>query len=187
MARRWMTICIGLGFVLAMTGCNRNQELQTELFRTRDRTKSQMDILKKSNELLNRQLNDLRAKITDLEDSNTRLSNELADYATRPEEVKLEIITEVNTTFASIAKKQDEFMADVNQRFDSRTAQIDSTLGTRVDSLKATLDKHSEFVHFVASEQDSINRVFANRFDSRPWYESILGKWQDMQRAEATP
>jgi hypothetical protein len=24
--------------------------------------------------------------------------------------------------------------------------------------------------------------VFAERFDSRPWYQSIIGKWEDQER-----
>ena len=28
-------------------------------------------------------------------------------------------------------------------------------------------------------------RLFASRIDSRPWYQSIIGKWEDKERAEA--
>jgi hypothetical protein len=53
----------------------------------------------------------------------------------------------------------------------------------RLEEFKKKVDEHEEFVNFVTAQQDSINRVFATRLDSRPWYESILGKWEDMQRA----
>ena len=52
--------------------------------------------------------------------------------------------------------------------------------------LEETLLEHASFVRFVTGEQDSINYIFAARFDSRPWYQSILGKWEDMERERNT-
>jgi hypothetical protein len=62
--------------------------------------------------------------------------------------------------------------------------RIDAGLQTKVDTMEQDLAQHVAFVNFVATEQDSINRVFATRFDSRPWYQSYMGKWEDMQKAQ---
>jgi predicted nuclease with TOPRIM domain len=185
MLRRILTLFVIAGATGVLAGCQGNRELRAEMINVRDRAAAEMDRMKKNNELLNRKLNDMTETVGKLQESNDRLSNELTQYATRPEEVKLEIITEVNTRFSAMAKSQDEFVADVNGRFDTKTAAIESDLDTRLAAISDTLNDHSMFVHFVASQQDSINRVFANRFDSRPWYESILGKWEDMKKAQA--
>lgn len=185
MTRHWLTLLIGTSCLLAMTGCDRNAGIRDELFRIRDRNKAQMDVLKKSNELINRQLNDLKQRVDELQDSNDRLAGELTDYATRPEEVKLEIITEVNTRFAAIANSQQTFMEEVNQNFTAKEAEIREGLAADIEEMENTLLEHAAFVRFVSTEQDSINRVFAARFDSRPWYQSIIGRWEDMQRQKA--
>jgi adenylosuccinate lyase len=140
-----------------------------------------MDILKKSNELMNRQLNDMREKVTELRESNDRLSGELTELATRPDEVKLEIITDVNARFSGMAQAQDEFTTQVNAKVEESNAATEADLEAKLAELTEVLEKHQEFVHFVATQQDSINRVFANRFDSRPWYQSVIGRWNDME------
>jgi DNA anti-recombination protein RmuC len=190
MLRRILTLFVIAGAAGVLAGCQGNQELRAEMINVRDRAAAEMDRMKKQNELLNRKLNDMNETVGKLQESNDRLSTELTNYATRPEEVKLEIISEVNTRFSAMSENQKEFMTQINEQFETTTAAIESDLDTRLAAISDTLNDHSMFVHFIASQQDSINRVFANRFDSRPWYESILGKWEDMkktQNAAATP
>ena len=183
MKRRMMTSIVATAMLGALAGCSGNQEIRAEMVNIRDRSNHQMDLLKKSNELLNRKLNRMNDRVGKLQESNDRLSTELTEYATRPEEIKLEIITEVNTRFAAMAKGHEDFVSAVNSRFDTKTAEMERELTSSLEALAVTLDEHAVFVHFVSSEQDSINRVFATRFDSRPWYQSVLGKWDDMGRS----
>ena len=182
MKRHVLTSLVAMTMLGALAGCSGNQEVRAEMINIRDRSNAQMDLLKKSNELMNRKLNRMSERVSDLQDSNDRLSTELAEYATRPEEIKLEIITEVNTRFAAMAKGHDDFVDNLNSRFDTKTAEIEGELNSSLEDLAVTLTKHAAFVRFVSSEQDSINRVFATRFDNRPWYQSVLGKWEDMDR-----
>lgn len=184
MMRRFMTLLTLVCAAGVLAGCQGNRELKAEMVNVRDRANVQMDQLKKRNELLNRKLNDMADRVTQLQESNDRLSTELAQYATRPEEVKLEIITEVNTRFAAMAKGHDDFVTDINGRFQTKSEEIEADLDEQLSTIEETLLKHAAFVRFVSSEQDSINRVFANRFDSRPWYQSILGKWEDMGKTQ---
>ena len=182
MMRQWLTLLIGVSFILALAGCTGTAETRAELFRIRDRSKGQMDILKRKNELLNRELNDMKDQVNELQESNDRLSAELGEYAARPEEVKLEIITEVNTMFSGVVNSQQDFKAQVEATLEEKTAVIEADLVEGLAKMEKTLIQHGDFVHFVTSEQDSINRVFAMRFDNRPWYQSVLGKWNDMER-----
>lgn len=182
MTRRLVLPVAALVLAAAVSGCTGNQQLEAELHRFRDSSKSQLDLLKKQNELLNRKLNDMNETVDEFADTGDRLSTELATYVNRPEEVKLEIITEVNNRFGGIATGQEEFKEDINEMFEQETAAIKADVEQNVEEMQNTLTQHISFVQFVATQQDSINRVFANRFDSRPWYESVLGKWDDMER-----
>jgi archaellum component FlaC len=173
-----------LGVALVLCACEGTQEIELQLTNTRDNTKAQMDLLKKNHELVNRKLNDLNERIVKLQETNDRLSGDLTTFASRPEEVKLEIIQEVNTRFDGVAREQAEFKQAVEDTLQARMQRIDAALATQVADMEKTLQQHSSFVMFVATEQDSINRVFANRFDSRPWYQSYMGKWEDMQKSQ---
>lgn len=188
MKRQWTAFFAVLGAAVVLSGCEGTRELRAQMNNVRSQSESKASVLKKQNELLNRKLNDMNARVQELQESNDRLATELSSYITRPEEVKLEIITEVNTRFAGIAQQQDNFQTELTEAFTTKTAEIEQNLDSQLEEIGNTLEQHSNFVQFVSAEQDSINRVFANRFDSRPWYQSFMGKWDDMNRnREATP
>jgi hypothetical protein len=174
---------LGFGAALLAAGCSGSRDFEAELGTVRSTTRTQLDVLKKQNELLNRKLNDMNARVDEIQVSNERLSTDLTTYASRPDEIKIEILTEIQTTFQSLAARQQEFEANTDSLLATETRVIAESLEVKLADVDKSLAQHSAFVHFVSSEQDSINRVFANRFDSRPWYQSILGRWEDMQRA----
>jgi len=184
MTRRTLFLAPVLGAVLVLSACEGTKDIELQLTNTRDNTKAQMDLLKKNHELVNRKLNDLNERIGKLQETNDRLSGDLATFASRPEEVKVEIIQEVNTRFEGVRREQAEFKQTVQDTVKARMERIDAGLQAKVEAMEKNLTQHSAFVEFVATEQDSINKVFANRFDSRPWYQSYMGKWEDMQKAK---
>ena len=184
MNRRLVSLVAVLGVGIALSGCQGNRQMQQDIVNLQNTTKKQLDLLKQQNEFLNRKMNTVNTNVATLTEKTDQLSAELSTYANRPEEVKLEIISEVNTRFEAIAAQNKEFQDEVNANFKGQQEQIDLKLQTQLDLMTKTLDKHTAFVNFVATEQDSINRVFANRFDSRPWYQSIIGKWDDRERAQ---
>jgi len=184
MTRRSLFFGPLVGVALVLCACEGTQEIELQLTNTRDNTKAQMDLLKKNHELVNRKLNDLNERIVKLQETNDRLSGDLTTFASRPEEVKLEIIQEVNTRFDGVRREQIEFKKTVEDSLKARMDRIDAGLEVQVQDMEKTLLQHNAFVQFVATEQDSINRVFANRFDSRPWYQSYMGKWEDMQKSQ---
>ena len=185
MRLRLLSITAFLGVAILFAGCGADREMQADLVNLKSSTKKQLDLLKQQNQFLNRKLNTVNEKVDELTSLTTNLRAELSTYANRPEEVKLEIINEVNTRFAAIAKNQDEFKEQVQTAFQDQSKKINDDLAAELEAMNKTLNKHTAFVQFVAAEQDSINRVFANRFDSRPWYQSIIGKWEDRERAAA--
>lgn len=184
MRLRVVSAAVVLGALLFLTGCQANREMQAEVVNLKASTKKQLDLLKRQNEFLNRKLNTMTAKVDELTKKTDDLSAELTTYINRPDEVKIEIIEEVNTRFRAIAQQNDEFKADLMGQFQAKADAVDERLDTEMSEMDRLLNKHTTFVQFVAAEQDSINRVFANRFDSRPWYQSIIGKWEDRERAE---
>lgn len=186
MNRRLVSLALVLGVGISLSGCQGNRQMQQDLVNLQNTTKKQLDLLKQQNEFLNRKMNTVNTNVAELTEATETLRAELATYANRPEEVKLEIISEVNTRFEAIAAQNKEFQAEVLTNFDTQRKDIDQRLQVQIDDMTKTLNKHTAFVKFVASEQDSINRVFANRFDSRPWYQSIIGKWDDMERTQKT-
>jgi outer membrane murein-binding lipoprotein Lpp len=175
---------LAVGLLLA--GCEGTQQIEIELNNVKETTKSQMDIIKKQNELMNRKLNDINEKLRELQETNDRLSGDLAAFASRPEEIKLEIISEVNSRFVGAAKTQEDFKAEVTELFQKRMSEIEESMKQEIEDMEKTLAQHSAFGSFVAGEQDSINKVFASRFDSRPWYQSYIGKWEDMEKNKDT-
>ena len=183
MNRRFVSLVAVLGVGVALSGCQGNRQMQQDIVNLQNTTKKQLDLLKQQNEFLNRKMNTVNTNVAALTQKTDDLSANLSTFANRPDEVKLEIISEVNTRFEAIAAQNKEFQGEVLANFSGQQEQIDKKLQTQIDLMTKTLDRHTEFVNFVASEQDSINRVFANRFDSRPWYQSIIGKWDDRERA----
>ena len=82
-----------------------------------------------------------------------------------------------------MSQAQDQFVKSIRDSITMRATATQDTMTTRIASMQNMLNEHMAFVQFVATEQDSINRVFANKIDSRPWYVSFMGKWEDRQRA----
>ena len=184
MFRRWMITLIAASLGAALTGCQGNRELTQKVLTMEKQSGAQFQLLKQHNEVLNRKVNRLNETVNDLTKMNSELSEELATYANRPDEVKIEIISEVNTRFGAIASDLESFKTNLTENVDERFSAMDQKMETDFTEMTRVLDHHTAFVEFVSAEQDSINRVMANKIDSRPWYQSIVGKWEDQQLGE---
>ena len=183
MHRHVSTVLLG-GLLLGLTGCQQVRQNQADIVALTNTVNRDLELLKRQNTFMNRKLNKLQESVEEATEVSKDLREELSTYANRPDEVRLEIINDVNTRFAQISKSNEEFKAAVNEQFADHTAATKERLDTSLAEMEKILNNHSAFVQFVATEQDSINRVFANRFDSRPWYQSIIGKWEDKERAQ---
>ena len=175
----------GLGLVLVFAGCKKALDpkvFEAEMATYRETAKAQLDSLSAQNATLNKSLNEMNARVDKLQDANDRMAAELAAYKELPD-MRLEIIPEVTSRFQLVSAAQDQFVKSLRDSVTLRATATQDTMQARVAGMQNMLAEHISFVQFVATEQDSINRVFANRFDSRPWYVSFMGKWEDMQRA----
>jgi len=183
---RSLLVVLGLlSFSLVFSGCAGDREMKEKVLTMELQSKSKFGLLKQQNEFMNRKVNTLNEKVEELLEANAVLTERLAEFANRPDEIKIEIITEVNTRFATISTAQKQFTERVTEDVDTRFNVMENKFDTQFKDMNAVLLHHTEFVQFVSTEQDSINALFAGRIDSRPWYQSIIGKWEDKERAKA--
>lgn len=183
MQRRLSSLALAAFLLVGLTGCQQIRTNQAEIIELSNKVNHDLDLLKKQNTFLNRKVNKLQDSVEEASTVSKALREELSTYANRPDEVKLEIIEEVNSRFQAIGQSNEAFKAEVTEMFTTQAQNVNNRLDTTLAQMEKTLNNHTAFVQFVAAEQDSINRVFANRFDSRPWYQSIIGKWEDRERA----
>ena len=185
MLRRPLSLTLVALAVVSLTGCGQVRKNQAEIIALKNTVNRDLELLKRQNTFMNRKVNKLQESVDEATEISSDLRTELSTYANRPEEVKIEIIGEVNSRFGAILKSNEEFKAEVTEMFKQHREATETRLTESLTAMEKTLNNHTAFVQFVATEQDSINRVFANRFDSRPWYQSIIGKWEDRERAAA--
>lgn len=173
---------IVLGAAFLAGGCGGEKE-DPEMAALRGQTADQLEALKKHHALLNRKLIGINERLNALQVSNTQLAAELAYARSAPDTMRGEIIGEVNRRFVYVAQNQAAFFdtarVTVNRRTDALEARVESGLA----GMKAEVANYESLVRFVTAQQDSVNRVLAGRVDRRLWYESILGKWEDLEHA----
>lgn len=181
---RHLSFVLLASLLLGLTGCQQIRTNQADIVALKNTVNRDLELLKRQNTFMNRKLNKLQESVEEASEVSQDLRDELSTYANRPDEVRLEIINEVNTRFGAISTSNAQFKTEVTELLQKQSDETKARLDTSLAEMEKTLNNHSAFVEFVATEQDSINRVFANRFDSRPWYQSIIGKWDDQKRAE---
>jgi hypothetical protein len=182
---RWLVAGVGLTVVAALAGCAESGKLTlAEMERLRRDTDKQMRLVREQNEQINAKLNVLKAEMDTI---TTRyipmLSASLDSVSAKPEQARLQMITEVENRLRTITDNVRDFKTQVNENLTSQNRALTDTLRIRLNNFDARVSKSKEYVDFVLAKQDSVNREFANRIDKRPWYISILGAWEDRQRA----
>lgn len=177
-----------LALIVAMaglTGCQaRNRDLEQELVDIKNAARLNEMLLERQSEFLTNKVDLVTQQIDKLEEDNHRLSRDFSIYAARPEEVKHEVLTEVDVKTDQATKAQEDFRREFTQKLNQRAADLDAKSREAISDYMDTLNADDRFFRFVFTEQDSLNRIFAARFENRPWYESILGKWESQQQRE---
>ena len=176
----------GLGIVFVLSGCQKKsavdpKQFAVEINKYREEQTALIDSTNANDARLNRTLNEINARVDKLQQDNDQLVAELAAYKELPD-VRQEIYPEILSRFQLVNERQGEFVKSIRDSITLRATATQDTMTARVAVMQNMLNEHMAFVQFVATEQDSINRVFANRIDSRPWYVSFMGKWEDRQR-----
>jgi hypothetical protein len=144
----------------------------------------QLALLEKHGEFLNRKLNMVDEKIVRLGEDTDWLNEEFVVYTNRPGEVREEVLAEVDERIQNLEQDQVEFERDLAANFDRYQHNYNTRLTSVLDSMQVALDYRETFVQFVFTEQDSINREFAGRFDARPWYHSVLSTWAESEKQQ---
>ncbi|HET9233924.1 MAG TPA: hypothetical protein VFP10_07285 [Candidatus Eisenbacteria bacterium] len=180
-------ILAGLGLLLVLPGCSKKssvdpKQFEVEITKYREESTALIDSVNAQNARLNRSLNEINARVDKLQQTNDQLNAEFTAYKDLPD-IRLEIIPEVTARFGIVNQAQDQFVKSIRDSITLRATATEDTMKVRTTAMQSQLAEHMAFVQFVATEQDSINRVFASRIDSRPWYVSFMGKWEDRQRA----
>jgi hypothetical protein len=184
MNRRFLGFLAVLVAAAPLAGCEANRELLQQFVDMKNEFNLQLALLQRQGEYLEQKVGQIDAKVTAAEEKNDKLSRNLAAYVARPLAVKKEILDEVDSRAEAVGAAQDAYHASVESRLDQADARLNSQFDREADRTRNTLADEERFFRFVFTEQDSINRVFAARFDSRPWYESVLGRWESSVPAD---
>jgi hypothetical protein len=176
---RRLTPLLALMVSLCVVGCQGDREVQQALLDLKNEHTLTLMGLTDQSEFLEKKLDHVREKLEVLDESDRMLSSEFALYARRPDEIKREILDDVGLRTVMIAEEQQQYFVDLTNRLDQHALRFDNQMVQATEATQKTLSEEDAFFRFVFTEQDSINRVFAARFENRPWYESVLAKWED--------
>jgi hypothetical protein len=161
-----------------LAGCEANREVLQQFVDMKNEFNLQFALLQRHGEFLEQKVAQIEAKVVAAEEVDRKLSRGLAAYVARPLGVKKEILDEVDTRAEATSAAQDAYRASIQSRIDQADSRFTTHLDQETSRARQTLADEERFFRFVFTEQDSVNRVFAARFDSRPWYESVLGRWE---------
>jgi len=167
-----------LAATILATGCTGNRDLEEVLVDYKNETKLQLALLEAQSEFLTDKGNTVSDKMEALAEDTETLDAEFSIFANRPDEIKREVYQYVSEESTKVADDQMQFVNQVDDSVRMFRETRNESLGAQLASMQASLDYHAEFIRFVFVYQDSVNELFAARFDSRPWYESLIGKWQ---------
>jgi hypothetical protein len=167
--------------ILAVAGCQSSRETEQELVDLRNETTLQLLLLNRHGDFLSQKSDLVAERLRILEEADLELARNFDAYASRPDEVKEEVLGEVDSRGESMANQQQAFAAEIDQRLHDKERALDAKTKDAMAAIQAVLDYENAFFRFVFTEQDSLNLVFARRFEDRPWYESVLSRWEARQ------
>jgi hypothetical protein len=174
----------GALLLLAVSGCGVNRELQEQFVDLKNEFNLQLALLNRHGEFLEKKVAAIETKLAEAERVDRELSGGLAAYIARPDEVKREVLADATAEARRAEERQAAYLAAFQQRLGARRADIHRRAHEAISQTHRTLDDRERLFRFVFTAQDSVNRVFASRFDQRPWYQSVLGRWEDRRPSE---
>lgn len=177
---------LGLVIIVSLAGCSEGSKVQlAEIEKLRRDTDKQMRLVREQNEQINDKLNLVKTQLDTIQFTYIPAVQASLDSVSRiPASTALQIGNDVDGKIRTIRDDYKAFKEAVNQRLDTTTTDLNSNIQTKLAAYEKDAAYQSKLVKFVLTKQDSVNREFAVRIDKRPWYKSILGDWDDMQRAK---
>lgn len=176
--------------IIAVSGCTEGDAIQlAEIEALERRVDKQMRLVREQNEQINSNLKIIKAEMDTIKTVYIpAVMVALDSVSAKPEQARVQVIAEVDNRLRTIAESNREFRNDMNTKTEASSKQLLDETRKRLDDYNSRITKSEEFVNFVLAHQDSVNQEFADRIDKRPWYRSILGMWDDQQRAkQSTP
>jgi len=185
---RWLMTGLAAFAVLAVSGCTEGNKVQlAEIEALERRVDKQMRLVREQNEQINNNLKIIKAEMDTIKTVYLpAVQVALDSVSAKPEQSRVQIIAEVDNRLRTIAESNREFRNSVKENTDASTKLLQDETRKRLDEYNSRITKSEEFVGFVLARQDSVNQEFAVRIDKRPWYKSILGMWDDQQRARTS-
>jgi chromosome segregation ATPase len=183
---RWLLA--GLGFSLVLAGCTESAQMTlAELERHKREVDKQMRLVREQNEQINAKLNVLKAEMDTIKTVYIpAVQVSLDSVAAKPDQVRIQMMSEVDNRLQTIATDYREFKTKVTETVNTNQKTLTDDLKTKVDAFEKRVSESENFVNFVLAQQDSVNREFAVRIDKRPWYRSIIGDYNDRKRSAAS-
>jgi hypothetical protein len=169
-----------LFFVLlaALSGCNDSKRLESQVTGFKTEMDPQIQLMVRHSKFLKKKAETIAAKVDKIEAEQAQLHATLGALTSEPGAAKRDILAVVDAKTESTSQFQSATLREFGKFLEQRDALVRQTLEAQNDSLTAALAKTDEFVRFVMTYQDTVNQAFASRFDQKPWYTSILGRWE---------
>ena len=175
-----------LAFVtVALSGCNESKKMEVMVANYKAEMGPQMQLMVRHSKFLQKKAETIAAKVDKLQADNAQIAQTLAALTYEPQAAKRDILALVDAHADTLARSQKNSLEELGQFLNQRDVAVRQSLTTQEDSLKVALAAADEFFRFVMSDQDTVNQAFAQRFDQKPWYTSILGRWE--QKKKSTP
>ena len=163
----------------ALAGCSNDAEkIQAQVTTFKSELDPEMQLLTRHSKFLKKKAETIAAKVDKLEADQAQLVSVLYALTSHPEAVKRDMTALLEAQQDTMATFQRATLQEFGRFLDQRDAAVQQKLAAQSDSLNAELAKADEFVRFVFSYQDTVNHNVAARFDQKPWYTSILGRWE---------
>lgn len=175
---------LGLAIVASLAGCSEGSKLPlAEVEKLRRDTDKQMRLVREQNEQINDKLNLVKAQLDTIQFTYIPAVQASLDSVSRiPASTAVQIGNDVDGKIRTIRDDYKAFKEAVNQRMDATSSDLTTNIQTKLAAYEQEAAQQKALVNFVLAKQDSVNREFAVRIDKRPWYKSILGDWDDLQR-----
>lgn len=174
-----LRIAAFLLILAALAGCgNPAEKMQAQVTTFKSELDPEMQLLSRHSKFLKKKAETIAAKVDKLEADQAQIVSQLYALTSQPEAVKRDITALLEAQQDTLVRFQRATLQDFGRFLDQRDAAVQQRLAAQADSLNAELAKADEFVKFVFAYQDSVNHLFAGRFDQKPWYTSILGRWE---------
>jgi hypothetical protein len=164
--------------VIAVSGCNDTKKIEAMVASYKAEMDPQMQLMVRHSKFLQKKAETIAAKVEKLEAENAQMSQALAALTYEPQAAKRDILAYVDARADTLAMFQKNSLEEFGHFLNQRDVAVRQTLQAQDDSLKAALASADEFFRFVMSDQDTVNQAFAQRLDQKPWYNSILGRWE---------